>query len=102
MASLCVLTGLHGLCRCRFVHTDAVGDQLVQLKIVQVLQDIMRSPFAYFLSDESAWDVVAACFSLLLTLGIVLCFIYMLLKCVDLICLMRRQQKEEDSPLSAH
>lgn len=41
----------------------------MQLKIVQVLQDIMRGPFAHFLSDESAWDVVAACFSLLLTLG---------------------------------
>lgn len=30
----------------------------------------MRGPFAHFLSDESAWDVVAACFSLLLTLGL--------------------------------
>jgi hypothetical protein len=67
IAAYCISSLL--MFRCRFVHTDAVGDQLVQLKIVQVLQDIMRGPFAHFLSDESAWDVVAACFSLLLTLG---------------------------------
>jgi hypothetical protein len=55
--------------RCRFVQTDAIGDQLVQLKIIQVLQDIVRCPLRCFLSDESAWDIVDACFSLMLALG---------------------------------
>jgi golgi-specific brefeldin A-resistance guanine nucleotide exchange factor 1 len=56
--------------RCRFVQTDAIGDQLVQLKIIQVLQDIVRSPLRSYLSDESAWDIIDACFSLMISLGI--------------------------------
>jgi hypothetical protein len=60
---------LFAFCRCRFVQTDAIGDQLVQLKIIQVLQDIVRCPLRCFLSDESAWDIVDACFSLMLALG---------------------------------
>lgn len=56
-------------CRCRFVQTDAVGDQLVQLKMIQVLQDIVRCPLRCYLSDESAWDIIDACFSLMLALG---------------------------------
>lgn len=55
--------------RCRFVQTDSVGDQLVQLKIIQVLQDIVRCPLRSYLSDESAWDIVDASFSLMLSLG---------------------------------
>ena len=56
--------------RCRFVLTDKVGDQLVKINCVQVLHDITRSALLrHALSDEAAWALVDACFSLLKLLG---------------------------------
>lgn len=54
---------------CKYVQTDAAGDELVQLLIVQVLQSVVKSPVRYFLTDETAWDIVESCHTIILQTG---------------------------------
>eukprot|EP01041_Mallomonas_annulata_P004905 gene4905-9786_t len=55
--------------RCKFVQTDVNADDLVRLRIIQVLQAITCSPVRVFLTDETAWDIVEACYAILLQAG---------------------------------
>jgi len=57
------------LFRCKFVQTDPISDDLVQLRNVQVLQGITSSPVRTYLTDETAWDIVEACYNVLLQQG---------------------------------
>jgi hypothetical protein len=54
---------------CKYVQTDAAGDELVQLLIVQVLQSVVKSPVRYYLTDETAWDIVESCHTIILQNG---------------------------------
>ena len=54
---------------CKYVQTDAAGDELVQLLIVQVLQSVVKSPVRQYLTDETAWDIVESCHTIILQTG---------------------------------
>ena len=54
---------------CKYVQTDAAGDELVQLLIVQVLQSVVKSPVRKYLTDETAWDIVESCHTIILQTG---------------------------------
>ena len=51
------------------MQTDPISDDLIQLKIVQVLNLITASRMKYYLSDETAWNIVEGCYSLLMQSG---------------------------------
>jgi hypothetical protein len=51
--------------RCKFVQTDAVGDDLVTLRLVQVLHEVVKSRMRVYLNDASAWDIVESCYAVL-------------------------------------
>lgn len=55
--------------RCKFIQTDVNSDNLVQLRIVQVLQSIVNHPIRKYLTDETAWNVIESCYSILLQSG---------------------------------
>ena len=48
------------------MQTDATGDELVQLQIIHTLSNIIKNPVSRHLSDETAWDIISACHSLLI------------------------------------
>lgn len=52
--------------RCKFVQTDAVGDDLVTLRLVQVLHEVIKSHMKFYLNDASAWDIVESCYAVLI------------------------------------
>lgn len=52
--------------RCKFVQTDAMGDEMVQLQIINTLRNIVRSSTSQFLSDETAWDIISSSHNILL------------------------------------
>lgn len=52
--------------RCKFVQTDAFGDDLVQLQIILTLDDVIRSPIRCFLADTTTLDIIRSCHSVLL------------------------------------
>lgn len=52
--------------RCKFVQTDARGDELVQLQIIHTLSSIIRSPVSCYLIDATAWDIISASHSILI------------------------------------
>ena len=54
---------------CKYVQTDAAGDELVQLLIVQVLQSVVKSPVRHYLTDETAWNIVESCHTIILQTG---------------------------------
>jgi len=50
--------------RCRFERTDHSGDEVVLVRILQVLLDCLRSPAGTLLSDQNVWDMVQSCFDI--------------------------------------
>lgn len=42
------------------MQTDATGDELVQLQIINTLSNIVRNSVSRYLSDETAWDIISA------------------------------------------
>jgi hypothetical protein len=52
--------------RCKFVQTDAFGDDLVQLQIILTLDDVIRSPIRCYLTDTTTLDIIRSCHSVLL------------------------------------
>jgi hypothetical protein len=52
--------------RCKFVQTDVTGDELVQLQIIHTLSSIIKSPVSCYLTDATAWDIIAASHSILI------------------------------------
>ena len=52
--------------KCKFVQTDAVGDDLVQLQIILTLDDVIRSPIRYYLTDDTTLDIIRSCHSVIL------------------------------------
>lgn len=55
--------------KCKFIQTDAVGDDLVQLQIVQTIDSVVLNPVRMYLTDETAWSIVETSFSLLIQSG---------------------------------
>lgn len=51
--------------RCKYVQTDAAGDELVQLQIIHTLSNIIKSPVSGYLTDATAWDIINASHSIL-------------------------------------
>lgn len=51
--------------RCKFVQTDAVGDDLVTLRLVQVLHEVVKSRMRVYLNDAAAWDIIESCYAVL-------------------------------------
>lgn len=49
------------VCRCRFEATDTDGDEVVSMKIVQVLVDLMRCSAGALLTDHSVYEICLAC-----------------------------------------
>jgi hypothetical protein len=49
------------VCRCRFEATDTDGDEVVSMKIVQVLVDLMRCSAGTLLTDHSVYEICLAC-----------------------------------------
>ena len=52
--------------KCKFVQTDAVGDDLVQLQIILTLDDVIRSPIRCYLTDNTTLDIIRSCHSVIL------------------------------------
>ena len=54
--------GVNRICRivtrCRFERTDHSGDEVVLVRILQVLLDCLRCPAGTLLSDQNVWDMV--------------------------------------------
>ena len=51
--------------KCKFVQTDAFGDDLLQLQIVLTLDDVIRSPIRCYLTDTTTLDIIRSCHSVL-------------------------------------
>jgi brefeldin A-resistance guanine nucleotide exchange factor 1 len=49
------------VCRCRFEATDTDSDEVVSMKIVQVLVDLMRCSAGALLTDHSVYEICLAC-----------------------------------------
>jgi len=49
------------VCRCRFEATDTDSDEVVSMKIVQVLVDLMRCSAGSLLTDHSVYEICLAC-----------------------------------------
>ena len=64
-----LLVGFFNYRRCKFVHTDAAGDEVVQLFMVETLRCIVKSSSAKCLSDETQWKILQFCFAVLLKSG---------------------------------
>jgi hypothetical protein len=58
------------LSRCKYVQTDAAGDELVQLQIIHTLSNIIKSPVSGYLTDTTAWDIINASHSILTHIAI--------------------------------
>lgn len=56
--------------KCKFIETDAVGDEQVQLQIIQTLKCILLSHVRRYLTDSSTWTIVEFSFQLLLQTGL--------------------------------
>eukprot|EP00596_Hydrurales_sp_CCMP1899_P004941 CAMPEP_0119047238 /NCGR_PEP_ID=MMETSP1177-20130426/51980_1 /TAXON_ID=2985 /ORGANISM="Ochromonas sp, Strain CCMP1899" /LENGTH=1905 /DNA_ID=CAMNT_0007021581 /DNA_START=110 /DNA_END=5824 /DNA_ORIENTATION=- len=56
--------------RCKYVQTDAAGDELVQLQIIHTLSNIIKSPVSGYLTDTTAWDIISASHSILTHIAI--------------------------------
>lgn len=56
--------------RCKYVQTDAAGDELVQLQIIHTLSNIIKSPVSDYLTDTTAWDIINASHSILTHIAI--------------------------------
>lgn len=52
--------------KCKFIQTDAVGDDLVQLQIILTLDDVIRSPIRFYLTDNTTLDIIRSCHSVIL------------------------------------
>ena len=50
--------------RCRFERTDQSGDEVVLVRILQVLLDCLRCPAGTMLSDQNVWDMVQSCYDI--------------------------------------
>jgi len=48
--------------RCRFERTDHAGDEVVLVRILQVLLDCLRCPAGVLLTDSDVWGMVRCCF----------------------------------------
>ena len=52
-----------GLIHCRFEETDAQGDEVVKMRIIELLAEALEDPgVGPLLEDESVWEVVQTCF----------------------------------------
>lgn len=47
------------------MQTDAAGDDLVTLRLVQVLHEVIKSHMRVYLTDAAAWDIVESCYAVL-------------------------------------
>lgn len=47
------------------MQTDVAGDDLVTLRLVQVLHEVIKSQIRVYLNDASAWDIVESCHAVL-------------------------------------
>jgi hypothetical protein len=56
--------------KCKFIETDTIGDEQVQLQIIQTLKCILLSPVRRYLTDSSSWTIVEFSFQLLLQTGL--------------------------------
>jgi len=50
--------------RCRFERTDHSGDEVVLVRILQVLNDCLRCPAGDLLTDQNVWDMVQSCYDI--------------------------------------
>ena len=50
--------------RCRFERTDHSGDEVVLVRILQVLLDCLRCPAGTLLSDQNVWDMVQSSYDI--------------------------------------
>ncbi|XP_063985366.1 Golgi-specific brefeldin A-resistance guanine nucleotide exchange factor 1 [Diachasmimorpha longicaudata] len=58
----CVETIADAVTHARFVGTDASGDGVVLMRILQVLRTLVLSPAGDYLSDESICEIMLSCF----------------------------------------
>eukprot|EP01038_Epipyxis_sp_PR26KG_P004477 gene4477-6328_t len=56
--------------KCKFVLTDVVGDELVQLQLVHTLLLIVTHKIRSYLTDDSAWSIIENCFTILFGTGV--------------------------------
>ena len=47
------------------MQTDTAGDDLVTLRLVQVLHEVIKSHMRVYLNDAAAWDIVESCYAVL-------------------------------------
>lgn len=55
--------------KCRFVHTDTAGDELVHLHIIETLRIVMVSSAAGSLADSAQWKIMQFCIAAALKSG---------------------------------
>ncbi|XP_043262335.1 Golgi-specific brefeldin A-resistance guanine nucleotide exchange factor 1 isoform X1 [Colletes gigas] len=58
----CVEAVADAVTHARFVGTDASGDGVVLMRILQVLRALMLSPAGDYLSNESSYEIMTSCF----------------------------------------
>ena len=58
----CVEAIADAVTHARFVGTDASGDGVVLMRILQVLRALMLSPAGDYLSNESICEIMLSCF----------------------------------------
>ena len=54
------------VCRTKYMQTDIPSDEYIQIMIIQVLQAVVRYPVRYYLTDETAWNIVESCHTVMI------------------------------------
>lgn len=55
--------------KCKFVQSDELGDEVLQLQIVQTLRCVINNPVRRFLTNATMWQFLEFGFNLLITTG---------------------------------
>jgi hypothetical protein len=58
-----------GVTSCKFVQTDAAGDEMVRMCMVQTLRELVVNSCRMLLSDETVWKILQFCCSMMLSIG---------------------------------
>jgi len=56
--------------KCKYVQTDAVSDELLQLQIIETVYCIIRNNLNAYLNDATTWDIISFSYNTLIQSGI--------------------------------
>ena len=63
-SSQCVQQIADSITHARFVGTDSASDEVVLMKILNVLRTLMLSPIGFYLTNSSVCEIMQSCFQI--------------------------------------